>query len=391
MSAGSRVTYSLLGAVMAVGGLAGVIYFGTGHEAKTVLEAIALSILCLVFVIAGAAIVLYMLATKVVLNADTIASYDFLGVRKLRREDIAGRRSQRTRSTSIVVLVPKRSGMKKLKINQLIQRDSLLNAWLETLPDLDAQDLAQSRSEIIASRDLGRTPEERVRRLAVARKLANGLTGISVIVCVWAFAYPKPYEVVVVSLAALPLVALVLKAKAGLLYQVVGWRNDARANLAIAFIGPSVALAVRALFDIKVFDWATALAAAAMVGLAMTIVVAASGKRLRHRGAELLAMLILSSFYGYGVVVEGNTLLDESEPQMFRTTVVKKRVSRGKSTHYHLRLAPWGPRREEDDITVSRSLYASAETGRQVCILLRAGALQIRWFAVRVCRDSSRP
>lgn len=386
VSTGSRVTYCLLGALMLVGGLVGVWYFGTGHETKTAIEAIALAAVCLAFVVLGAAIIIYMLTTKVVLTADAIVSRDFLGVRKLRREDIAGRRSQRTRTNSTLVLVPRRPGIKTLKLNELIQRDSLFNTWLDSLPDLDAQDLARSQSEIIANRELGRTPEERARRLAVARKLANGLTGISVMVCVWGFVYPKPYEVVVISLAALPLVALALKAKAGSLYQVVGWRNDARANLAITFIGPTLALLVRAFQDIRVLDWTTALMAAAALGVAITVVIAASEKKLRHRGAELLAMLVLSGIYGYGVVAEGNMLLDESEPQIFEVTVLGKRVSKGKSTHYHLRLAPWGPRGEEDDITVSRTLYASAETGKPMCILLRAGALKIRWFAVMSCR-----
>jgi hypothetical protein len=387
VSASGRVTYCFLGALIVVGGLAGVWYFGTGHETKTAIEAFALVAVCLAFVILGAAIILIMLTTKIVLSVDAIASHGFLGVRRLRREDIAGSRSTRTRSTSILVLVPKRPGMKKLKINQIVQRDSVLNAWLKTLPDLDAQDLARSQSEIIANRDLGRTPEERAGRLAVARKLANGLTGISVIVCVWAFAYPKPYEFVVVSLAVLPLVALALKVSAGLLYQVVGWRNDARANLAIAFIGPSVVLAVRAFQDIRVFDWKTASVAAAALGLVITVVVAASEKKLRQRGAELLVMLVLSSFYGYGVVVEENMLLDDSEPQIFKAIVLGKRVSKGKSTRYHLRLSSWGSRRQEDDITVSRTLYASVETGKPICILLRAGALQIRWYAVIPCRE----
>jgi hypothetical protein len=388
VSAGSRVAYCLLGASLAVGGLAGVWYFGTGHEAKTALEAIMLAALCLAFVVLGAAIILYMLTSEVVLNADAIVSRDLLGVRKLQREDIAGRRSQRTRSNSTLVLVPRRPGMKTLKINELIQSDFLLKAWFDTLPDLDAQDLAQSQSEIIANRDLGRTPEERARRLAVARKLANGLTGVSIIVCLWAFVYPKPHELVVVVLAALPpLVALVPKVKGGRLYQVVGWRNDARANLGIAFIGPSVVLAVRALEDIKVFDWTVALAGAAVVAIAMTFVLAMSEQKLRSLGWALLAILAVCGSYAYGAIVEGNALLDKSEPQMFKTTVIGKRVSRGKTTSYHLRLASWGPLREEDDITVSRTLYASVETGGKICIVLRDGALHIRWFGVRPCRE----
>jgi hypothetical protein len=386
VSARNRILYFFVGGLILAGGLAGAWYFGTGHETESPQEAIILVVLCLAFVALGGVLILYMLTSKIVLYSDAIEWRDFLRVRKLRREDIAGRRSQDAHYVSVLVLVPKRAGMKKLKITRIMQTDFVLDAWFGTLPDLDTEELEKSRSDIIASRDLGRTPEARAQRLAHARKVAMALTTAAVAVSAWAFFFPEPYEIAIAALAALPLLALVLAAKSGRLYQVVGRRNDARANLAVAFIAPGVVLALRAILDIAIFDWAPLWTATIVVASTLTIAMAVWDREVRSRGAELVAMLIVCGCYAYGGIAEANALFDQSASQIFRATVVGKRVSHGKSTQYYLQLTPWGPRREEREVSVSHTLYAATATGGQVCIIFRAGALQIRWFVVSACR-----
>lgn len=386
VSMSNRILYLVLGGTILTGGLAGSWYFGTGYETDTAQEATVLVAVCVAFVVLGGLLVLYMLTAKVVLYADAIELRGFLRVQKLRREDIAGRRSQDARYVAVLVLIPKRAGMKKLKITQIMQRDFLLDAWLGTLPDLDAQELERSRSDIVANRDLGRTPEARVQRLAHARKIAMALTAAAVAISVWACFYPEPYPIAVAALGVLPLLALALAARFAQLYQLVGWRNDARANLVVAFILPGLVLALRAILDIRVFDWGPAWKATGIGAVALTIVIAVCDPRLRHRGGELLAVLLVSGFYIFGGIVEANALLDRSEPQVFAASVVGKRVSTGRTTQYYLRLAPWGPRREEDDVTVPRALYAATAAGERVCVVFREGALQIRWFVVDSCR-----
>lgn len=387
VSTGNRVLYSVLGAVVLAGGLAGMWYFGTGHEAETATEALALAAVCFAFVLLGAALILYMLTTRIVLSADAIELCDFLRARKLRRDDIAGRRLVDAQYVSVLSLIPKRAGAKPLKITQIMRTDPALEAWVATLPDLDARELEQSATEIAANRALGRTPEERAARLASAQKAAKALSVVAGGVSLWGFFFPDPYyEVVIATLAALPLLAVVLVARSGNLYQVAGSRNDARASLAVVFIGPGLVLGLRAILDIQLLDWAPALGATALLALAVTAVLAVVDKTLRGHRAELLAMLFISSFWAYGSVLESNALFDRSQPQVFETTVTGKRKSTGRSTSYYLRLEPWGPRREVDEVSVYRDLYDATAAGQRVCVVYRAGALQMPWFTVHRCR-----
>ncbi len=377
VSARSRAVYLLLGGVVAAAGLAGMWYFATGHESKTAEEAMMLTAVCFAFVILGGVLILYMLTSKIVLYADAVEVRDFLLVRKLRREDIAGRRLIDGHYVSVLALVPKRAEAKKLKITQIMQTDAVFDAWVATLPDLDAQELEKSASEITASRDLGRTSEERLARLATARKVGKVLNAISVVVCLWVFFLPEPYEVAIAALAALPPLAV--------LYQLVGRTNDARANIAAVFIIPAVVLALRVILDIQLYDWVPALLATVVAAFVLTFILAATDAELRRRGWELLAMFFISLAYPYGAVLEANALLDRSPPQVFEATVVGKHKSSGKTTTYYLRLKPWGPRAEDDDVSVSGELYDATAPGQQVCVVFRNGALEIPWFVVSDC------
>jgi hypothetical protein len=182
-------------------------------------------------------------------------------------------------------------------------------------------------------------------------------------------------------------VAVALAARAGSLYQIAGHRNDARASVAIVFIGPGIVLGLRAILDIELLDWAPALLATVIAASALTLALAAADRQIRARRWELAGMLLLSLFYTYGGVVEANALFDRSPPLVYEATVVGKHKSSGKTTQYYLRLTPWGPRRTEDDVSVSRALYESSNPGRTMCVVHRAGALEIPWFEVYACRD----
>jgi len=385
VSTGNRILYLLLGTVILAGGLAGAWYFGTGHEVETPQEGTVLTLICLGFVALGGALVLYVLTSKIVLYADAIELRDFTRVRRRRRDDIAGRRKIDAQYVSVIALVPKRPELKQLKITQVMQTDALLEAWLATLPDLDAEDLQKSAAEIAASRDLGRTPDQRLERLVAARRLAKGLAVVSVAVSIWAFVNPDPYEFAIAALAAMPLIAIMLVVKSSRLYQLTGRRNDARADLALVFILPGILLGLRALLDIEILDWDVVWAWAGGIAAALTFVVLAADREMRKSRWEPLAVLSIAGFFAYGGVIEANTLLDRSEPQIFKTQVVGKHKSGGNSTTYYLRVAPWGPLQEENEVSVPRALYDAKAPGQSVCIIFGAGALEIPWFVVSDC------
>ena len=79
--------------------------------------------------------------------------------------------------------------------------------------------------------------------------------------------------------------------------------------------------------------------------------------------------------YSLGDVGEANALFDHSQLSVFRSQVMSKYVTSGKTTRYHLRLAPWGPHDEPSDVTVPYTLYDRLQPGNQACVRLHQGAL----------------
>ena len=93
---------------------------------------------------------------------------------------------------------------------------------------------------------------------------------------------------------------------------------------------------------------------------------------------------LIMTAYAYGGLVLANTLLDTSKPQMFRTIIVDKHITSGKTTTYELRLEAWGPV-PPGTVSVSRELYESVIPGLIACPLLSRGALGIPWYVVVRC------
>jgi hypothetical protein len=385
VSARYRALLLLLGLVVLIAGLAGVWYFATGHETGSVAEALGLTALCFGFALLGGALVLYALTSKIVLRADAIEQHDFLGVRRLRRDDIAGWRLVPAQYISVLAFESRRAGVKPLRISQLFPVDEPFDDWMAGLPNLDVQEWERSAAALAADRALGRTPDERLARLAVARRRARVLTALAVIASVWGFVWPAPYALVIAALALLPLAALALVAWAGSLYQIAGHRNDARANLVVVYIGPSMTLGVRALLDIALLEWVPALLLTLVAAAALALVIVAADAKVRERRWELAAVLLFAGAYAWGAVVEANALLDRSAVIVHEVTVLDQRESHGRTTEYYLRLAPWGPRAEEHEVAVPRALYEASPPGSLVCVAQRAGALGIGWYSVQAC------
>jgi hypothetical protein len=104
----------------------------------------------------------------------------------------------------------------------------------------------------------------------------------------------------------------------------------------------------------------------------------------KHHGIVAL-LLILCCAYGYGAGLQVNALLDRSAPQTYRVMVNSKYVSHGKSTSYHLKLAPWGPNEGEQNLMESKGLYMRIKPGDTVCMVLRSGALNVAWSELGSC------
>jgi len=86
----------------------------------------------------GAALLVDTLRSRVVLTADAIEDHGLHRTFRARREEIAGRRLVRSGRTPTLVLERRDPGARPFRLLLAVNVDSAFEAWLGTIPDLDA-------------------------------------------------------------------------------------------------------------------------------------------------------------------------------------------------------------------------------------------------------------
>jgi len=383
LSTSGKWLVSVLGLVMVSSSLVGAIFFWLNDEGRTAGGLAMLMAVCAIFASMG----LYLLAVavfyRVILQADSIEVFEIYRRRYLPRLEIEGRAHFiYGQGMSAWVLVPKPGFGGKIKLSTLLKTDKAFLTWIHSLPDLDLEKkrtAERERSQAVAS-----IKAQGVAELTL-RRVASGLTVATYAMGFGSFLLSDPDHVLTWSLLALPWVGILLVAKFAPFYRFGGPRNSPLPDLSLALIGPGLFLALGALRSIAPVGWEGPLLISV---LGSFMLVGAAFWRdpwlQKHHGTTVLLAVICCS-YGYGAGMQVNALLDRSTPKSYRVIVTAKHVSHGRSTSYHLRLAPWGPEVSGQDLMVSRSTYAGIKQGDTVCMVLRSGAMGVAWSKLGRC------
>lgn len=350
-SLGNRAIWISFGGLLVGVGILGVWYsLAAGDELGPKGPALMIS-LSLLFVLLGGYLILSMISSKVILRPDAVEVQNLFSSRTMLRGEIRGQRF--LHNTSTIELLPRDASQKKLKIAFFAIPDSLFAAWFSSIPDLDAAELAESATQIASDPKFGLTPAQRSEQLARTRMTSKWLARVTYVVSIWGAFYPHPYQLIMTILVAVPLVAIMLMLRSRGLYQMEGRRNDARPSLAIPFLIPGCVLAIRAIAGVNFLRWMPLFTLSLAVACALTALIVSADRRTRERRSALGAIFLFATFYALGVAAQADELLDRSTPQVFRVAVLSKRVARSsKSTTYYLRVEPWGPKRDTNDVSV---------------------------------------
>jgi len=391
---GQRLFVDVMGAVLLAIGLG---FLGAallwGLEKEDAVWIVFGTLVGLCFAIFGACCIVEIRNSRVLLFEDAIEVELRFGRRRLRRDEIAGLRIiPMEYGFQQFVFELHRPERKPVKTNLYCERDAVLCDWLAALPNLDALDRERAERELLRRPELGRTEEDRRQSLAKGHRIACAVTGLTLAAAVWGWFYPQPYTAAIVTLAAIPLVTVALFLAGRGRYAT--WDDrEVRPFLGVPLILPGLVLANRALqdflTDFPLVDWQLLLLWAVLGALALTALVVVGDPKLHRRWFAQLGMLLLLVAHPWGALLMANAILDRSEPERFRVAVLDKHIcpsSEGDPSH-HLRLAPWGPVPGRE-VTVDRELYQAVEVAGTVCVVLRSGALGVRWFYVQACDGS---
>lgn len=380
ISGGWKFFLLLFGLGLLGGGLFMVWKYCDDTSAK---DAIAFAILGPLFALGGFYVIADTMLSKVVIYADAIELHDLWPMRRLERADIKGRKLQQGgEAGSTLVFVPNDAAKKKMKLPMIVRKDAEMEQWINTLPDLDAQDQAESLKEVMQDLGDSGTPEERLASLAAAKKQAKSLKVTTGIACAVGYFLPG-YIPIAVLLAILPWWALALAARSPGLYTLNDHKNDARAGVGIAFIMPGFILMLGMLMNYHLLDWTPVHAAAIAVALFMAFLASLVDKQLIRKKSIFLVGPLMAA-YGYGVLVTGNALADRSDPEKFETHVISKHYTSGKGAHPEVKIDSWGGH-PGDEVPVNSLVYNTVNSGSLVCVYLHKGALGVPWYYVDLC------
>jgi hypothetical protein len=227
------------------------------------------------------------------------------------------------------------------------------------------------------------TSEERLVELESGTKLSRRFDFLTYALLVWAFLCPRPYDLVIVLLALLPLVAIVIVVRSHGRYPSATEGNNFSETFWFPIVLPGIMLMLRAMADINLLDWKFPALLGAIVALVPSFFVTRAGRPLRMR--RLFVIWLILWPYGYGTIALADRDMDASASHRYQATVLAKSVV-SRSAIYHLDLGPWGPRTEDHvEVAVRYSTYAQVTVGDCVCIDLRRGAIRIPWFTLSTC------
>lgn len=328
--------------------------------------------------------VIAVLYWRVEVLPDRLRDVNLFKVRELAFSQIEGIKIVPTPYMATVEFVPRDPKAKSIKIGMMMGNREEFAAWVDaTFRNLTAEELAAHVQTVLQDEALGENEEQRIAKVNAARKWARILDIAGTACLFWAMIFPRPYELAIGVSALIPIVALVsMRYFPGVLhFDVV--KGSPHPTIARAFMGPPLALALRALQDFDIFSWQAFWVPFSVITAFLLVLVLIHAADVRRKVTMIIVALVFCAVYGYGATITLNGLSDRTPSTVYKAQVLSKRVSSGKGTTYYLKLSAWGPRTAESEVSVSKSVYESRKAGDIVRVLVFRGGFRIPWYYVR--------
>lgn len=364
-------------AMIAIAGSSAGLWWSVGDGALSGSGRLLLGTICAAFLLFGAYMLVWPIRAKVVLSADSLTSVEVFTRTEISRTEVSG---WRLTHTTPPMLRLERKGKGAVKIALTFPVDQSLDDWLDGLPCLDQKDMDRERDELAADQNLGLTPKRRSQSLERAKKEVRVLTVASVAACLWGIFYPHPYSPAMLVQIILPWVGVEMTRRWHGVIRIDEKRNQVRPSVATAVMFPGFVLALRAASDINVIFTAWAMTAMAIATALLILALFSVDSTLKSQRGTAISICFLMVAYGYGAVLQADTLLDRKPAQIYRAIVAGKHVASGKTTSYYIDPQSWGPDHKALEIEVGRQTFDAIAVGDTADIALRHGALGVQWY-----------
>lgn len=340
--------------------------------------------------IAAIFIPLSALRSRLVLEGNRIEVQSALQAHSADKSEIEGFRRFSSRNNNGVRLYLK-DNRGTFMVSSAFSGKEDFEQWLHGIPDLDERDAQEVQRQFTQQQALsadGNTGGNS-RQQAAATMIGLNIALILTVLAMF-FAPPPLRAISIFLLLIFPLVAALLVYSAPLLFTFFKRKPDPRSDLTLVVAGPSIALILSYSFAAAPAHIVEPFSLAYLyVGLFVfyAVLLAPIVWKAPTPGSKLFALFVFGAIYGIFAVNAVDTVPDRSVPDVFQTVVFRKYVTHGRSTHYYLRLAPWGPVTDTSSVAVSNHLYHAVNVGDQVCVQEHPGFLHAPWYTVSPCSE----
>lgn len=353
----------------------------TNEPAEFFWFAIPVSIVLIALMIAGIADTI---VSKVTLTEQSIDYKNILFRRSIQLNEIKGFRID----DKYLFIEAKTPGVKRVKISTYFGKlEELVVILANRYPDLNEREAEESYQTIIKDDNYGFSVTERRVQLQKAKVSATIMNWAAGVIAAWTFFWPVPYPVAIVASILCPIVVIILlKIFRGLIH-LNDRKNSPYPSLFWAFFISSMALALRALLDLNIYDHEGVWWLVLPMTLLLSGVLFIGNREFDwQKGRDIFTASVIVCIifaYSYVAVLSTNCTFDQSNSTLFRTQILEKEISSSKTTTYYFHLAPWEQGNTRELVSVNKQLYQQLQEGDSVQVLFFEGRWGIPWFIVK--------
>ena len=210
----------------------------------------------------------------------------------------------------------------------------------------------------------------------------------------WFLFYPKPYDILFTALLCMPVLGLILNGITGrpsiASLVEISKDDDGSDQSAVAdFIDIAAwIILLRVLLDYEFESFYSMIIPGTIAFAIMLVILFATHKVIdsttKSKTWIYLSLIFNVFLYSYAGTYGANCVYDKSEPQVYETEVVDKRISRGSRGRktYYSKVNPWGHHYDKEEISVASSQYDEIQIGQTVKIDLKEGLFNIPWYYI---------
>ncbi|HSZ35178.1 MAG TPA: hypothetical protein VK772_17815 [Puia sp.] len=337
-----------------------------------------------VLALAGSVLIFVNLSRRsIVITGQTIIATSLFSRKQLDLDEIKGCRIE----PKIIYIEPTSEDNPTIRIGNYIdfKNSEQLAAWCrQHFKDLNALDLEKEQNDAMNNPELGTSEQERTRTLKKSRNLAYTYVGLGLLLSFMMIFFQSGVGIALLIIYPV-LGILVMATSRGTIKFLSNTKRSISKHIEIGLFMPGFLLLITSFVKFNIVESGQLMLRAIAVSAVLFLLLYKTGIN-RSMGAipgQVFFMIVFVLIYGFGSIRQINCAFDHSKAEFYDAVVRGRRISRGRSTSYYLRLTPWGPVDNQEETEVRRNFYNKTEVGDTVQVNLKKGLLNIPWYFIQ--------